>query len=90
MQSSIEPKAKGRAKGDMHKRMPAKLKQVFWSCPISHQPKTQGPNLRMLGGLDHNTAKYKEGTVKTITLDRKKYLLAIFNNDKAQVYKIND
>ena len=39
-------------------------------------------------GLDFTKKSIRH--LKTITLDRKKYLLAIFNNDKAQVYKIND
>jgi len=39
-------------------------------------------------GLDFTKKSIRH--LKTITLDHKKYLLAIFNNDKAQVYKIND
>lgn len=39
-------------------------------------------------GLDFTKKSIRH--LKTITLNNKKYLLAIFNNDKAQVYKIND
>jgi hypothetical protein len=39
-------------------------------------------------GLDFTKKSIRH--LKTFTLDHKKYLLAIFNNDKAQVYKIND
>lgn len=39
-------------------------------------------------GLDFTKKSIRH--LRTITLDHKKYLLAIFNNDKAQVYKIND
>lgn len=39
-------------------------------------------------GLDFTKKSIRH--LKTITLNHKKYLLAIFNNDKAQVYKIND
>jgi len=39
-------------------------------------------------GLDFTKKSIRH--LKTITLNNKKYLLAVFNNDKAQVYKIND
>lgn len=38
-------------------------------------------------GLDFSKKSIRH--LKTITLNNQKYLLAIFNNDKAQVYKIN-
>ncbi|AEM70003.1 FG-GAP repeat protein [Allomuricauda ruestringensis DSM 13258] len=39
-------------------------------------------------GLDFTQKSIRH--LKTITLNKQKYLLAVFNNDKAQVYKIND
>lgn len=39
-------------------------------------------------GLDFTKKSIRH--LKTITFNNKKYLLAVFNNDKAQVYKIND
>lgn len=39
-------------------------------------------------GLDFTKKSIRH--LKTITLNNQKYLLAVFNNDKAQVYKIND
>lgn len=39
-------------------------------------------------GLDFTKKSIRH--LQTITLNNKKYLVAIFNNDKAQVYKIND
>ncbi|MBW8242202.1 VCBS repeat-containing protein [Muricauda oceani] len=39
-------------------------------------------------GLDFTKKSIRH--LSTITLNNKKYLLAVFNNDKAQVYKIND
>ena len=39
-------------------------------------------------GLDFTKKSIRH--LRTITFNNKKYLLAVFNNDKAQVYKIND
>ncbi|MEC8831081.1 MAG: VCBS repeat-containing protein, partial [Bacteroidota bacterium] len=39
-------------------------------------------------GLDFTKKSVRH--LNTITINNQKYLLAIFNNDKAQVYKIND